>query len=499
MTDKPTSDYSMEKSGPVQPGYYIYKWLIRGLSSKHSTPLNINIPETVVNNKANEISKIYYDPLKKSVVVDADISMEDNVDREVLVREMMDCCIRKSVSMESIRRNIKPNAATNMSQQGNFETDTGDPAMNKAVKNIRNEIVAVWKKPTWGPGAVCNYTELLLPSSLQGRILEMSSNGVQLLPVESKGKNKQKGDSHHNGQATPSTAAFSDTGGGLHSDIPAGVVQRYIHGRSRTAGFHRIFWQASGNSENPYNRASSTTTAYRISRNVSYPLFDETSIKPKHSYQDDEVCEVVPIAPKEVEPVKDKTHSDLPPTHEHYFDDYSMSESSDEGHLNREDLDHSPPAEQNHGPDANHHSKARGMSYYQYMDDVKNQNRGVKVKKELYTSKRSAEFVVPGAGIRDGYDVEFSKSERHKYLLEKSNRFPNKVGESTIPDARDVFLENLNPMMTAIEMRNSISKAYEVSYCSIYILCYVAYFFIFCFHFQGNEGVKQSSSVLHYK
>ena len=334
MTDKPTDDYSLEKSGPIQPGYYIYKWLIRGLSSNHSNhnhnhiPLDINIPETIINNKANEISKLSYNPTKKSIQVDCDISMEDNVDREVLVSEMMHDCIQKSVSIDSMRRNMKSSSSSGSggatggvknidydnNTNNNIHIDTniddtnatnGDGDMKLAVSNIKNEIVAVWKKPTWGPGTVCNYTELLLPNSLQGRVLEMSSNGVQLQPTESKGKG-MRGRGHSHGHVSDSPPSkFADTGGGLHADIPAGVVQRYIHGRSRTAGFHRIFWQSSGSSGgpsgNPYSRSGSTT-AYRVSRNVSYSLFDEMTQKSKNSYQDtydDEVCAIKP-------PVKDK-------------------------------------------------------------------------------------------------------------------------------------------------------------------------------------------------
>jgi len=104
------------------------------------------------------------------------------------------------------------------------------------------------------------------------------------------------------------------------------------------------------------------------------------------------------------------------------------------------------------------------------MKDMK-KNRGVKLKKdEQFTTKKPADFIVPGSGVRAGYATEVRKSEIHKYNLAKSKRFPDKPDRTV--DARDVFLENFTPMMTPFEMRNSISKAYEVSFILIIIVIF---------------------------
>ena len=192
-------------------------------------PLNVPIPETIVNNKNNDLSILYYDREGKTIRCKANVPINSRRDKESFVMNMVEKCV------------LYPGAS------------------DASIDNIANEIVAVRKTPTWGNNSICNYTELLTPTLLQARLLEVTSQkemGGAVVGGKSgaaSGPGRKK--SRRKSSVTGNTGATKQ---------PA-VVQRFIHTKGRQAGLYRVFWVSGGKRD-----GNATTVGYKISKHVSY-------------------------------------------------------------------------------------------------------------------------------------------------------------------------------------------------------------------------------------
>lgn len=237
-SERPASEYDIEKVGPLQPGYYVHKWLIRGLQQTEGQkdnqyPLNVPIPETIVNNKNNELSILYYDSISKTLRCKP-TPIDSRRDKESFVMDMVEKCV------------LYPGVS------------------DASIDNIANELVAVRKTPTWGNNSVCNYTELLTPTLLQARLLEVTSqkelNGSAAFKT-----GKGATDSSNNKIIKNGRKGSRAVSGNVGATKQPAVVQRFIHTKGRQAGFFRVFW-VSGN----HRDGNTTTVGYKVSRNTNY-------------------------------------------------------------------------------------------------------------------------------------------------------------------------------------------------------------------------------------
>lgn len=139
LADFPPQQYDEAISGPMRPGCYFYKWLLRGPS------LSVRIPDTLIVEK-NIVRLIYNDPSTGNVIKAKPLGDS----RKSKQKFMLDV-IRRFLDAPAVAEGV--------------------PSGHGTPKRLSRRVVALLKKPFWR-GSVSNETEAILPLPLAAHLME---------------------------------------------------------------------------------------------------------------------------------------------------------------------------------------------------------------------------------------------------------------------------------------------------------------------------------------
>lgn len=140
MSDLPPRQYEEHVSGPMKPGLYFYKWLLRGAG------LAVSIPDTLIVEK-NIVRLVYNDP-STGQVIKARPQSDSKKNKKKFIRDVL-------------HRFLDP-------------PDRRDEGASHAARNntvLARQVVGVIKKPYWR-SSVGNEVEVLQPMSLVAHLMD---------------------------------------------------------------------------------------------------------------------------------------------------------------------------------------------------------------------------------------------------------------------------------------------------------------------------------------